>query len=306
MKMFNYLNQKQISDMMLLFCLADKIEEIVDRWVVHENMTKEEAKYIRTSKTYYNKFFNSSDMMLLFCLADKIEEIVDRWVVHENMTKEEAKYIRTSKTYYNKFFNSVQERLPDKEKDKLIKRYSNFHMSIQDKWLLKKFQDDMNEKSKTVRMERHLFDKFAIQDKLIKRYSNFHMSIQDKWLLKKFQDDMNEKSKTVRMERHLFDKFAIQLFNKNCKDCTKTSEECELHDILYENLFPAEEKMKNCCYAFESQETKLERLKREEEKRLAKELKKNTLSKRAKKKKANRFDEDDEIIEYNFTPKGDK
>ena len=74
MKMFNYLNQKQISDMMLLFCLADKIEEIVDRWVVHENMTKEEAKYIRTSKTYYNKFFNS-----------------------------------------------VQERLPDKEKDKLIK-----------------------------------------------------------------------------------------------------------------------------------------------------------------------------------------
>ena len=33
---------------------------------------------------------------------------------------------------------------------------------------------------------------------------------------------MNEKSKTVRMERHLFDKFAIQLFNKNCKDCTKT------------------------------------------------------------------------------------
>ena len=200
-----------------------------------------------------------SDMMLLFCLADKIEEIVDRWVVHENMTKEEAKYIRTSKTYYNKFFNSVQERLPDKEKDKLIKRYSNFHMSIQ-----------------------------------------------DKWLLKKFQDDMNEKSKTVRMERHLFDKFAIQLFNKNCKDCTKTSEECELHDILYENLFPAEEKMKNCCYAFESQETKLERLKREEEKRLAKELKKNTLSKRAKKKKANRFDEDDEIIEYNFTPRGDK
>ena len=88
MKMFNYLNQKQISDMMLLFCLADKIEEIVDRWVVHENMTKEEAKYIRTSKTYYNKFFNS-----------------------------------------------VQERLSNKEKDKLIKRYSNFHMSIQEKRL---------------------------------------------------------------------------------------------------------------------------------------------------------------------------
>lgn len=201
-----------------------------------------------------------SDMMLLFCLGDKLEKIIDTWVQYENMTKEEAKYIRTSRTYYNKFFDSVQERLPDKEKDKLIKRYSNFHMTIQ-----------------------------------------------DKWLLKKFQDDMNEAAQTVRMERPIFEKFAIQLFNKNCKDCTKTSEECELHDILYENLFPAEEKMKNCCYAFESNETKLERLKKQEEKRLTKESKKNTLSKRSKKKKANRFDEDDEIIEYNFTPtKGEK
>lgn len=200
-----------------------------------------------------------SDMMLLFCLGDKLEKIIDTWVQYENMTKEEAKYIRTSRTYYNKFFDSVQERLPNKEKDKLIKRYSNFHMTIQ-----------------------------------------------DKWLLKKFQDDMNEAAQTVRMERPIFEKFAIQLFNKNCKDCTKTSEECELHDILYENLFPADEQLKNCCYAFESIEAKAQRLKLEEEKRLAKESKKNTLSKRAKKKKANRFDEDDEIIEYNFTPKGDK
>lgn len=200
-----------------------------------------------------------SDMMLLFCVGDKIEKIIDTWVRYENMTKEEAKYIRTSRTYYNKFFDSVQERLPDKEKDKLIKRYSNFHMTIQ-----------------------------------------------DKWLLKKFHDDMNEAAQTVRMERSIFEKLAIQLFNNNCKDCTKTSEECELHDILYENLFPAEEKMRNCCYAFESNEAKLERLKKQEEKRLAQEAKKNNKSKRAKKKKANRFDEDDEIIEYNFTLKGDK
>lgn len=212
MKMFNYLNQKQINDMMLLFCLGDKIDDIVDRWVQYENMTKEEAKYIRTSRTYYNKFFNS-----------------------------------------------VQARLSDKEAAKLIKRYSNFHMSIQ-----------------------------------------------DKWLLKKFHDDMMEKGKIVRMERPIFEKFAIQLFNQNCKDCNKKSEECELHDILYENLFPAEEKMRNCCYAFESQETKLERLKRQEAKRLAQEEKKNKVTKRSKKKKANRYDEDDEIIEYNFTPKGER
>ena len=200
-----------------------------------------------------------NDMMLLFCVGDKVEEIVNTWVQYENMTKEEAKYIRTSRTYYNKFFDSIQARLSDKEAAKLVKRYSNFHLSIQ-----------------------------------------------DKWLLKKFQDDINEAAKIVRMERDIFDKFAIQLFNQNCKDCSKTSEECELHDLLYENLFPTEENLKNCCYAFESNETKLERLKRAEEKKLAKEAKKNKQSKRANKKKANRFDEDDEIIEYNFTPKGDK
>ena len=30
MKMFNYLNHKQINDMMLLFCVGDKVEEIVN------------------------------------------------------------------------------------------------------------------------------------------------------------------------------------------------------------------------------------------------------------------------------------
>ncbi len=193
-----------------------------------------------------------SDMMLLFCVDNTIEKIINTWVLHENLTKEEAKYIKTSRTYFNKFLHSVQERLPEKEKEKLLKRYSNFHLSIQ-----------------------------------------------DKWLLKKFHDEMNEKANTVRMERNLFNKFAIQLFNKNCKDCTKTSKDCELHDILYENLFPAEENLKNCCYAFESNEAKLERLKLEESK-------KNKVSKRKAKKSANRFDEDQEEYTYNFTPKGKK
>ena len=200
-----------------------------------------------------------NDMMLLFCVGDKVEEIVNTWVQYENMTKEEAKYIRTSRTFYNKFFDSIQARLSDREASKLIKRYSNFHLSIQ-----------------------------------------------DKWLLKKFHDDMNEAAKTVRMERKQFEKFATQLFNINCKDCTKTSDNCEIHDLLYENLYPTEEKLKNCCYAFESHEAKLERLKREEAKRLARESKKSKVTKRSKKKKSNRYDEDDEIIEYNFTPKGDK
>ena len=59
MKMFNYLNQKQISDMMFLFCVDNTLGKIIDSWVLHENLTKEEAKYIRTSRTYFNKFINT-------------------------------------------------------------------------------------------------------------------------------------------------------------------------------------------------------------------------------------------------------
>ena len=59
------------------------------------------------------------------------------------MTKTEAKYIRTARTYMSKFMNELQARIPAKEKDKLIKRYSNFYIQIMDKWLLEKFQRDM-------------------------------------------------------------------------------------------------------------------------------------------------------------------
>lgn len=198
------------------------------------------------------------DLMLLFCVGDTLEKIIKTWVEHENFTKEEAKYIRTSRTYFNKFVSAVQERIPDKEKEKLIKRYSDFHLQIM-----------------------------------------------DKWLLSKFNDEITEKAQVVRMDRDIFTKFAYEIANVRCKDCDKSHTECDLHDVLYESLFSAAEQKKNCPYAFVSDEKRIEMQKEQELKELLKQEKKANKSKRARKKKANRFDEDDEVeYVYNFTPKG--
>ena len=199
-----------------------------------------------------------SDLMLLFCVADNLDKIINEWVEHENMTKTEAKYIRTARTYMSKFMNELQARIPAKEKDKLIKRYSNFYIQIM-----------------------------------------------DKWLLEKFQRDMEEKAQMVMMDRQVFSGLAYEVTNTKCKDCEKSHSNCDWHDVLYECLFPAAEQKPNCPYAYISEEKRLEMQKKKELMELKK-LEKKAGSKRSRKKKANRYDEDDEVIEYNFIPKGDK
>ena len=199
-----------------------------------------------------------SDLMLLFCVADNLDKIINEWVEHENMTKTEAKYIRTARTYMSKFMNELQARIPAKEKDKLIKRYSNFYIQIM-----------------------------------------------DKWLLEKFQRDMEEKAQMVMMDRQVFSGLAYEVTNTKCKDCEKSNSNCDWHDVLYECLFPAAEQKPNCPYAYISDEKRLE-IQKEKELRELKKLEKKAGSKRSRKKKANRYDEDDELIEYNFTPRGDK
>lgn len=116
MKMFNYLNQKQVGDMMHIFCISDTLDKIVNQWVENEHMTKAEAKYIRTSRTYMNKF------------------------MHE-----------------------LQARIPNKEKEKLLKRYNSFHLQIMDKWLLSKFQKEVEEQAETVLMPREIFNGLAYE-----------------------------------------------------------------------------------------------------------------------------------------------
>ena len=199
-----------------------------------------------------------TDLMLLFCIADDLDKIINEWVLHKNMSKTEAKYIRTSRTYMNKFMEEIQARIPLKEKDKLIKRYSNFHLQIM-----------------------------------------------DKWLLDKFQRDVEKNAQMVLMDRDVFTGLAYEVTNTKCRDCNKSHTTCKWHDVLYECLFPAAEQKPNCPYAYISDEVR-EQMQKEKELRELKRLEKKTGSKRSRKKKANRYDEDDEVIEYNFTPGGNR
>ena len=137
------------------------------------------------------------------------------------------------------------------------------------------------------------------KDKLIKRYSNFHLQIMDKWLLEKFQRDMEEKAQMVLMDREIFSGLAYEVTNTKCRDCDKSHSSCKWHDVLHECLFPSAEQKPNCPYAYISDEKRLE-MQKEKELRELKKLEKKAGSKRSRKKKANRYDEDDEVIEYNF------
>lgn len=195
------------------------------------------------------------DVMLLFCVHDTIDKIVKTWTEHGNLTKEEQRAIKTSNTWNHKFLDSLQSRLSDKEKKKLVKRYSDYYLQIMDQWLLKKFTDEMNEKAQVVRMERELFESFAYETCTVK-----------------------------------------------CIDCNKSLNDCNWHDVLYENMMEYANQKPNCPYAVISEEVK----KRLEEKKRAKEEKKGKVSKRKAKKQANRYDDDTEEYVYNFTPKRGK
>ncbi|MEG1871227.1 MAG: DUF5651 domain-containing protein, partial [Peptostreptococcaceae bacterium] len=97
-------------------------------------------------------------------------------------------------------------------------------------------------------------------------------------------------------ERSQLEKLAYVAIQTTCRDCTKKYSTCELYDILEDNLVPRCEQNNNCAYSYISEEMKRKR----EEKKQAKLESKNKTSKRSTNKKRNRFDEDEEIIEYNF------
>lgn len=85
-----------------------------------------------------------------------------------------------------------------------------------------------------------------------------------------------------------------------CEDCTGHFSQCSLYDIFEDSLLPRAERERNCPYCFLSDEKQAEReemlKKLEEDKKRIEERR----SKRKSRKNKNRFDEDEEIYEYNF------
>ncbi|MEG2276116.1 MAG: DUF5651 domain-containing protein [Clostridia bacterium] len=112
--------------------------------------------------------------------------------------------------------------------------------------------------------------------------------IVDKWLQDRVFGTYETEHEIVKIERPQLETLAMKAIRGNCSDCNDSYRECDLYDILEDNLVPRCEIRRNCAYSFASKKNK------------PKEESKANKSKRAINKKANRFDEDEEILEYNF------
>lgn len=57
--MKNYLNSKDMNDLLFVTHLLDIISTMVDEWLKHGNLTKDEAKYMRMAVTWTSKFIKT-------------------------------------------------------------------------------------------------------------------------------------------------------------------------------------------------------------------------------------------------------
>lgn len=144
------------------------------------------------------------------------------------------------------------------------------------------------------------------RDKVLKRTiknSDKPVIIVDEWMKQRILGPLEVEYEIVKIERPKFEKVAILAMKTTCEDCTEHFLQCSLYDIFEDTLLPRAETNKNCPYSFLSAKEKAKReemlKKLEEDKKRIEEKK----SKRKNRKNKNRFDEDEEIYEYNFKTK---
>lgn len=122
----------------------------------------------------------------------------------------------------------------------------------------------------------------------------------DKWMEQRIFGTFDSEYEIVKVERPQFEKLSMACIQAHCQDCKNSFNDCDIYDVFEDNLVPRAELKCNCPYSFDSEKT----IKEREEKSKAILKSKDKLSNRKAKKLKNRFDKEDEIIEYNFTPKG--
>lgn len=199
--------------------------------------------------------------------------------------------------------------------------YVSHLLEINDRFLrdAKEHETITKEEAKSLKMALTWSEKFMKQvlsrmpQKEIKKFlkrtiksKNEPIRVLDKWMHDRVFGAYETEYEIIKIERPQFESLCFALIQEHCKDCNNDYQYCDIYDIFEDNLVPRCEHKKNCAYAFYSPEALEEIARQEAIKEAEREAKKAKKSKRAKKKKANKFDEDDEIIEYNFTPKGVK
>lgn len=114
------------------------------------------------------KYLNSkdlTDLLFVFHMVEINTSIVNRWVEYGNMTRDEAKWIKTAITYNMKAMKSILDRLPQKEKDKFVKRTikaQNEPIRIVDKWMHDRVFGTYETEFEIVKIERPEFEKLGM------------------------------------------------------------------------------------------------------------------------------------------------
>lgn len=98
-----------------------------------------------------------------------------------------------------------------------------------------------------------------------------------------------KKQQLITIDFELFKNLAVSLMASKCENCTKNFSSCELFDTLDKIDLQGYCILDNCPYAFGREKTKETKIKK--------------ISKRREKKLKNKYDDDGEVYEYNFTPK---
>lgn len=129
------------------------------------------------------------------------------------------------------------------------------------------------------RLPKKQVEKFALRTV---RAMKDPVRIIDKWSYDRILGNIEKELEVIKMPRGEFDFLAESLIKVHCIDCKKSLQDCDLYDLLNDNMYPTADKQYRCPYSWS--EYKEPKEKKE----------KGKLSKRKQKKLANRFDEDDE------------
>lgn len=92
--MKKYLNSKEMNDLLFIYYLAETDNEIVKQWIDRDNLTSDEAKWIRTAITYNKKALTS--------ILSRLE------------TKESAKFLKRTVRAQNEAIRIVDKWMHDR------------------------------------------------------------------------------------------------------------------------------------------------------------------------------------------------
>lgn len=120
---------------------------------------------------------------------------------------------------------------------------------------------------------------------------NEAVRIVDKWMHDRVFGTYETEFEIVKIERPSFEKLCMACIQSHCEDCDESFTNCDIYDILDDNMMNRAEIKRNCPFSYYSEKriAEIKAIKAE-----AEEMKKSKkrISKRKQKKIANRFDEE--------------